>query len=121
MYTCLMANPSAAAASASPAPTRPGLAGALQSPSLAGNWLAVYGNIIIGTNSALLQQVRHVSTIAAIPPLAAGPYSLELYNAGNSLLANYPFTPLPATDDHPNWLAFSQVGNSMANTIQLRN
>src|SRR5262249_53066669 len=69
-------------------------------PSITGNWLAVYGDLInSGTsavlqhvpgfsavvNSAVLTRVRHVSTVATIPPLVAGPYSIELFDAGNHL------------------------------------
>ena len=92
---------------------------ALQSPSITGDWLAVYGNVISGTNTADLTRVRHVSTVATIPPLMAGPYSIELFN-GNSLLASYPFTPQPPTDDQPTWLNFTQVVTHVVGTTQLR-
>ncbi len=113
MYNYMIAHPSAPAAKSSPT-------GALQAPALAGNWLAVYGDIVTGTNSAILTRVRHLSAVATIPPRVPGPYSIELFNAGNSLLASYPFTPDPATDDHPNWLGFTQVVTYVANTARLR-
>ena len=126
MYAYLIANPPAA-------PARPG--GALAAPALAGDWLQVNGEIVTTaaagiqkhvsvlvptTTGGILARVQHLSTIAQVPPRVAGPYSLELYDAGNSLLASYPFTPLPATGDHPDWLPFSQVVTYVANTAQLR-
>jgi len=125
MYNYMIANP----------PSMPSAAGPV-APSLTGNWLAVNGEIVTSATSsilahvpafralatsAILSSVRHLSTIASIPPLVPGPdYSIELFSAGNNLLASYPFTPQPATSDAPNWLPFTEVVTDVANTAQLR-
>jgi hypothetical protein len=49
-----------------------------------------------------------------------GLYSIQLFDAGNTKLADYPFTPRPATSDAPNWLHFTQVVTYVANTAQVR-
>jgi hypothetical protein len=130
---------------ANPSPAAAAPANALKAPALTGNWLAVYGNIVTGASaatfaplagqvrvqahvpafqaaasSALITRVRHLTAIASVPPLVAGPYSIQLLGASNNQLANYAFTPQPATSDHPNWLAFTQVVNYVAGTTQLR-
>jgi len=129
MYNYAIAHPPPAAPVWGPQAATP-----LQ-PSINGNWLAVYGNIVTGAtanaiahvpgfapsaNSAVLTRVRHLTTVASLPPLVAGPYSIELFDAGNHMLASYPFTPGAATPDAPNWLPFAQVVNYVANTSQLR-
>lgn len=93
---------------------------ALSSPSISGDWLAVYGHVISGANTADLTRVRHLSTVATIPPLVAGPYSIELFNASNTMLASYPFTPQPPTDDQPTWLNFTQVVTYAVGTSEVR-
>ena len=125
MYSYMIANPPAA-------PAGPSLAWA--APSLIGNYLAVTGEIVTPgvslqqrvpgfratATGAVLSRVRHLAAVARIPPLVAGPYSLELYDAGNHQLASYPFTPLTATVDAPNLQPFNQVVNFVAGSAQLR-
>lgn len=120
MYNFMIAHPQNAAQTAPlSAPQNVSQTDGLLSPSITGDWLAVYGNIISGTNTADLTRVRHVTTVANIPPLVAGPYSIELFN-GSNMVASYPFTPQPPTDDQPTWLNFTQVVTHVAGTTQLR-
>jgi Viral BACON domain/Metallo-peptidase family M12B Reprolysin-like len=88
-------------------------------PMLSGNWLAVQGTIISGTNIANFNRLRHLSTIASLPPLVAGGYTLRLLNASNGQLANYGFKPDPL-DGSPDVLMFNQVVTFVAGTAKVQ-
>ncbi len=105
MYQYMLAHPSA------PQPD--------QSVTLSGNWLSAQGTIISGTNTASFNLVRHLNTITALPPLAAGGYSLRLLNAANGQLANYSFRPDPL-DGSPDLLMFNQVVTLAVNTAKVQ-
>jgi hypothetical protein len=60
--------------------------------SLSGDWLSVQGTIISGTNTASINRVRRLSSVASLPPLVPGGYAIRLLNASNGQLANYLFS-----------------------------
>ena len=109
MYDYMVAHPTLAGAQASP-----------RAASVSGDWLSVYGVIISGTNSAHIDRMRHVSSISQIPARVPGPYSIRLLNAGNSVLADYAFTPDAGGDEGPDLLNFTQVVTFAAGTTQVR-
>ncbi len=89
------------------------------SPMLSGNWLSVQGTIISGTNTASINLIHHVSTVAALPPLVAGGYAIRLLNASNGQLANYGFSADPL-DGAPDLLMFNQVVTFAAGTAKVQ-
>ena len=111
MYDYMIAHPTQTAQDAAPA--------RVQSPRVSGDFLAVYGEIVSGTNTASLNRVRHLSSIAEIPDLTPGAYAIRLMDASNNPLAEYAFTP-QGSDDAPNQLHFTQVVTYAAGTRQVR-
>lgn len=97
-----------------PAPTAG--AAAARTQALAGDYLSVYGSVAPDGSAASLTLVRRQSTADNIPPLAAGPFAIRLYNAGNAVLAEYPFTPDGSADG---WLPFGQVVDFVAGTTRV--
>jgi hypothetical protein len=86
-----------------------------------GDFLSVAGTIIPSTNSASIVRLRHAASVAAVPALIPGDYSIRLFNAANAQLADYPFTP--ASDSSENQigaLGFSQVVSFVAGTRQVK-
>jgi Viral BACON domain len=87
---------------------------------VSGDFLSVAGTIITSTNSASIVRLRHATNVASVPARTPGAYSIRLFNAANSQLADYPFTP--ADDSGENQigaLGFSQVVDFVAGTRQV--
>lgn len=58
--------------------------------------------------------------MAEIPALVAGGYTLRLFNAGNTQLADYPFTPEANEDGNENLLTINQVITLTAGASSLK-
>lgn len=112
MYDYMLAHSALAASEAAPLTA--------SSASISGDWLSLYGVIISGTNSAHIDRLRHVSSVTQIPARVPGSYSIRLLNAGNSALADYPFTPDAGGDEGPDVLNFTQIVTFATGTTQVR-
>lgn len=121
MYDYMKANPSL---SAMMTPQAEAPAEAQMTPQSAeagevsGDFLDLQGTIIAEGNTASFQRVRRVNS-ATIPPLTPGPYAIRLFDAGNTLLADYPFMP-ETGDETPGVLHFDQVVNFVNGTRIVR-
>ena len=63
-----------------------------------------------------MNQVRRLSTVDNIPPIAPGPYAIRLRSAANNVLADYAFTPGEADSG---WLPFGQVVDFVVGTAKV--
>lgn len=88
-------------------------------PTLSGDWLSVQGTIISGTNTATINRIRRLNTVATLPPLEPDGYAIRLLNASNGQLANTSFTPDPL-DGAPNLLVFSQIVTFTVGTAKVQ-
>lgn len=99
----------------------PSLAAETQAAQVSGDFLSIAGTIITGADSTLIVRLRHLTSVASVPARVPGPYSIRLFNAANTQLADYPFTP--TSDGHDNEigaLGFSQVVDFVAGARQVQ-
>lgn len=96
-------------------PSQPAHTAAPQS----GDWLSIQGTIISGTNTATINQTRHLTGTVTLPPLDPGGYAIRLLNAADGALSNYAFTP-DALDGAPNLLMFSQIVTLTTGTAKIQ-
>lgn len=85
---------------------------------LAGDWLTVFGNIVPGADTALVNFFRRVDEVGALPARVPGSYTIRLLNAQGNTLADYPFTAT-ATDDSE-LLNFGEIVSFVPGTTQVR-
>ncbi len=78
-------------------------------PAVSGDFLSVYGMIDLAEQSAQLPFVSRQREVAELPPLVAGPFHIRLLDAGNSVLADYPFTPTGEGGDQDNVRLIQQI------------
>jgi hypothetical protein len=86
---------------------------------LDGDWLLVHGRIFSDTTQAALTFLQRQSSVANVPPLVPGPYTIQLLNEADNVLASYAFTP-EASDETPDWFLFNQVVTFAPGTAQVR-
>jgi len=67
-------------------------------PQVDGDFLSVYGSITPANNTATILHLGRKSSVASIPPIQPGNYSIHLLGAGNALLGEHSFTPDEAED-----------------------
>ena len=93
-------------------------AAAVSAPAqpLAGDFLSVYGSIAPDGSAGIMNQVRRLSTVDNIPPIAPGGYAIRLSSASNTPLAEYAFTP---GDADSGWMPFGQVVNFVGGTAKI--
>lgn len=89
-------------------------------PAVAGDFLLVNGTVISGSNNASLGQVIRKNNVDEIPALVAGGYALRLFNAGDTQLADYPFTPEVNEDGNEDLLTVNQVITMTAGASSLK-
>jgi hypothetical protein len=58
-----------------------------------GDFLLIEGAIVGDGSRAIVYQAARTESVFSVPPRVPGPYSIELRNAQNVVLAAYPFTP----------------------------
>ncbi len=90
------------------------------SPRVQGDFLGVYGSVLPDHNTAVIARLRHLSSVAEIPPLVPGPYSIRLLDAGDNVLADYAFTPKQVANADQAMLSFGQVVTLTAGTAQVQ-
>jgi hypothetical protein len=83
---------------------------------LAGDFLSVYGSIAPDGSAGIMNQVRRLTTVDNIPPIAPGGYAIRLSSALNTPLAQYAFTP---GDADSGWMPFGQVVSFVAGTAKV--
>jgi hypothetical protein len=89
------------------------------SPAVAGDFLAVYGTLDTIAQTAALPFVARQAQVSVIPPLVPGPYHIRLLDVGDSLLADYAFTPHPNTDDEGAMATIAQIVNWVGGTRRI--
>lgn len=97
MYSAMIANPSEP-----PADARPRL-------QVAGDFLSVAGVINATAGSGGFARVQRTSSVASIPPIAPGGYTIQQLNAQGNVLTSAGFTP--HNEAESDLLGFSQVLN----------
>ncbi|HYF65634.1 MAG TPA: hypothetical protein VD886_22590, partial [Herpetosiphonaceae bacterium] len=85
-----------------------------------GNFLSVFGTILPATSVATIDHINHLTSVAEVPPIAAGEYAIRLLNAQNTALATYAFTPEAIEDSAGEQLSFGQVVNFVAGTTKVQ-
>jgi hypothetical protein len=88
-------------------------------PSLAGDFLAVYGTLDPVAQTAALPFVSRQAQVSVVPPLVAGAYHIRLFDVGNTLLADYAFTPHPNSDDEEGGATIAQIVNWVGGTRRI--
>jgi hypothetical protein len=109
MYNFMIANPLADAQAAPAA-----------APQVDGDFLSVFGTIMPAANVATFDHLSHLSSVAVVPPIAAGNYAIRLLNAQDGVLASYAFTPEAVEDTPTSQLSFGQVVNFVAGTTRVQ-
>ena len=100
-------------------PSGPAASDLIQSPSLAGDFLVVSGDIVTATNSADFAFIRRVSSVAnKSVNNPAGTYRIRLLGASDQVLANYTFVAEQTID--PAQLSFSQVVDFVPGTRKIQ-
>jgi hypothetical protein len=111
MYSFMMAHPTM--------PTQSGNNMATpQAPRTSGNFLSVFGSIFPGKDSATIDHIAHVSSVASIPPITPGLYSIRLVGSGGTL-HDYLFTPTNVEETTYPTLSYGQVVNYIAGTTKV--
>ncbi len=83
---------------------------------VSGDFLSVYGLIALERGSAVIQRLRRLDSVASVPEIIPGDYSIRLKNGGGTQLASYPFTPQANEDFEGTILDFAQVVDYVAGT-----
>jgi hypothetical protein len=79
-----------------------------------GDFLSIFGIIEPDSGTASIQHLSRLSSVSEIPPLVDGGYIIRLKDAGDSVLADYPFTPEEVDDGQALYLSFGQVVDFVA-------
>lgn len=90
----------------------------LNGPALTGDFLTVAGLIDVTHQAAALTQLSRDVEVSSMPPITPGPYHIRLLNASAAILADYAFTPEPASEDNQKALIF-QVVNFIPGTRRI--
>jgi hypothetical protein len=85
-----------------------------------GDFLSVFGAIFPDSGMASIGLLRHLSSVAVIPTLVPGDYSIRLLDGGGHTLADYPFTPGPVGDADGAMLGFGQVVDHVPGTAKVQ-
>ncbi|MBI3968333.1 MAG: hypothetical protein HY329_22065, partial [Chloroflexi bacterium] len=94
--------------------------GAAATARVAGDWLMAYGVITPSANQATFHRLRRVPEVAQVPNRVPGDYSLQLLDAQNAVVADYPFTPKTLEDADPPMLQFGEVVSFVPGATQVR-
>jgi K319-like protein/VCBS repeat protein/PKD domain-containing protein len=73
-----------------------------------GDFLQVYGQVDLTSQTASLSVLRRLSQVGVIPTLVPGQYHIRLFNAAGAQLADYSFSPTSSTQGG-SWLQIAQV------------
>jgi len=87
---------------------------------LQGDWLSVFGEIIPGSDTATLYHLRHLDSVALVPDLDPGDFSIRLLDATDAVLADYPFSPGPVYNVDPPRLSIEQVVSYTPGTAEVQ-
>jgi hypothetical protein len=85
-------------------------------PQATGDFLSISGSITPDAGAANIVSLRHIASVATVPPLEAGPNAIRLLDAASAELAKYSFTPTSDSEGETGTLGFSQVVNFVAGT-----
>lgn len=91
-----------------------------ESPSIAGDFLSVYGLIFPDRDSASINRLRRLSQVAVIPVYGEGYYLIRLMNDGGVVLAEYRFHPDPVVDFDEAALSFGQIVDFIPGTTRVQ-
>lgn len=95
-------------------------AAASPGPRLQGDLLSVFGEIIPSLDTATIYHLRHLDSVAEMPDLVPGDYSIRLLDSGGSTLGDYPFTPEEIDNVDPPKVSFGQVVSYTAGTVEVQ-
>lgn len=107
MYSYMMAHP----------PANPSVEGA--APTVTGDFLSIFGSIFTGSNKATIDSLSHLTSVAEVPSLVPGDYTIRLLDAGGSTLQDYAFTPGDSVESGGKILTIAQVVNYVAGTAKV--
>ena len=85
-------------------------------PQATGDFLSLAGSITPEAGVASIVSLRHLTSVATVPPLVAGPYAIRLLDANGAELAKHSFTPDSDSEGETSTVGFSQVVNFVAGT-----
>ena len=92
----------------------------LSGSQLTGDFLSLFGNIFVDSNTATFTVFHRLSSVASIPSLVPGDYTIRLLNQNNTILADYPFTPEKVAEAEGNILSYGQVVDFIPSTVQVQ-
>jgi len=85
---------------------------------ISGDFLVIAGHVEADSSMAGIHDLRRVGSVAIVPALIPGDYSIRLVDGAGSTLADYAFTPM--ADDNSSLLSFGQVVSFTTGAAQVQ-
>jgi hypothetical protein len=89
------------------------------SPTVTGDFLSIFGSLFPASNTATIDSLSHLASVAEVPSLVPGNYTIRLLDGGGSTLQDYAFTPTDDAETGGTILTIAQVVNFVTGTTKV--